>query len=110
MSEWIEGRGYRKKVLFDENDLDSEGIRIQIVEIRGNTNVDPHHHESQTEVYNIQSGEAIMGIGGTEHRAKKGDTLLCKPKQTHYVKNDNPETFRILVIKTNYEENDNYWE
>lgn len=110
MNDWIEGRSYRKKILFDENDVDSEGVRIQIVEIEGNTNVEPHHHKSQTEVYNIQSGEAIMGIGKKEHKAQEGDTLICKPGQTHYVINNNPEIFRILVIKTNYEEEDSYWE
>lgn len=110
LNDWIEGRDYRKKILFDENDLDSAGVRIQIVEIEGNTKVDPHHHKSQTEVYNIQSGKAVMGIGEDEYNAQEGDTLICKPEQTHYVKNNNSEIFRILVIKTNYEKEDSYWE
>lgn len=110
MSKWIKGKNYRKKILFEEDDLQSEGTRIQIVEIPGNQKVNPHHHKVQTEVYNVQKGTAILGIGDNEYEAGKGDTLICKPEQTHYVINESSETFRLLVFKTNYEENDTYWE
>lgn len=109
MSDWIEGKNYRKKVLYTEEDLDSEGVRIQYVEVDSGNRVAPHHHRSQTEVYNCQKGWAILGIDDKEHLVEEGDTLICKPGQTHYVINESAETFRLLVVKTNYEEEDSYW-
>ena len=109
MSEWIEGDGYRKKVLYTEDDVDSKGVRIQIVEIEAGDKVDPHYHETQTEVFNIQNGSAVLGIGDTDYRAEEGDTLICKPGDVHYTINDSSETFRIFVVKTNYVENDTFW-
>ncbi len=109
MSKWIDGEGYRKKVLFDEADLDSEDTRIQVVEIKSGDRVKPHFHKSQTEVYCVLNGEATLGIGQTDYQAEEGDILICKPGQSHHVINDSSETFRLLVVKTNYEEDDSYW-
>ncbi len=107
--EWIERKNYRKKILFTEEDLESKGVRIQLVEVDANNTVKPHYHESQTEVYNVQRGRAILRIGENNHKVSKGDTLICKPGTVHGVKNRSDEVFRLLVIKTNYEENDSYW-
>lgn len=107
---WIKGEGYRKKVLYDEGDLSSEGVRIQYVEVDAGDRVSPHYHKAQTEVYNVQRGEAILGIDDVDYEVEKGDTLICKPGQVHYVINDFSEKFRLLVVKTNYEEGDSYWE
>lgn len=90
--------------------MGSEGTRIQLVEIEPGDRVKPHFHKSQTEVYCVLDGEATFGIGGTEHRAEEGDIMICEPGQSHCVQNDSSETFRIFVVKTNYEEGDSYWE
>lgn len=110
MDDWIEGKGYRKKVLYEEEDLNSEGTRIQIVEVDPGDRVAPHYHESQTEVYNVQKGRAILGIDDVDYKAEVGDTLICDPGQEHYVINDHSETFRLFVVKINYEDDDTYWE
>jgi len=109
MGEWIEGKGYRKKVLYDEKDLSSKGVRIQIVEIEAGDRVGPHFHESQTEVYNVQEGRAILGIDDVDYEVEEGDTLICKPDQVHYVINEYSETLRLFVVKLNYEEDDTRW-
>ncbi len=109
MSEWIQGEGYRKKVLYDEEDLGMDGTKVQVVEIESGNKVEPHYHKKQTEVFSIQNGEAVMGIGEEEYLAQEGDVLICKPGDLHYTKNDSSETFRLIVFKTNYEEEDSYW-
>ena len=109
MSEWIEGKGYRKKVLYQEEDLGQENTKVQFVEIDGNDEVGPHYHKVQTEVYNVQKGRATIGIGDQQYLATEGDVLICKPEEAHSVKNESGETFRVLVFKTNYEEGDTYW-
>ena len=109
MSEWIEGRGYRKKVLYTEDDLGQENTKVQFVEIDGGNEVGPHYHKVQTEVYNVQKGQAVLGIGEKEYLATEGDVLICKPEEIHSAKNETSETFRLLVFKTNYEKDDTYW-
>lgn len=108
--EWVEGEGYSKKVLFTEDDLEAEGVRIQLVRIPPKTRVDPHYHKSQTEVYNVQKGKAILGIGQDRHEVSEGETLICEPGEIHYVINDSKVPFRLLVVKTNYKEEDTYWD
>ncbi|KXB08689.1 hypothetical protein AKJ56_00565 [candidate division MSBL1 archaeon SCGC-AAA382N08] len=109
MGEWIEREDYRKKILYDEEDLNSRGVLVQLVEVESGNKVGPHYHKNQTEVYNIQRGNAILGIDDMDFKAEKGDTLICEPGQVHYVINDSSEKFRLLVIKTNYEEGDTFW-
>lgn len=111
-NQWIEKDNYRKKVLYVEEDLECEGTKVQIVQVKPDNEVDPHHHKHQTEVFNIQKGKGIIGIERKEHQVTQGDTLLCEPNTTHYVKNYNNEPLEILVFKTNYDydEEDSYWE
>ena len=109
MSEWIEGKNYRKKVLYTANDLGQNNTKVQFVEIESGNEVPPHYHKKQTEVYNVQKGRAILGIGDQEYLATEGDVLICKPEEIHSAKNENSKTFRLLVFKTNYEEDDTYW-
>ena len=111
-NEWIVKDNYRKKVLYVEEDLEAEGTKVQIVQVKPGNKVDPHYHKKQTEVFNIQKGEGVIGINGEEYQVDPGETLLCKPNDTHYVKNQSDEPLEILVFKTNYDydEEDSYWE
>lgn len=106
--EWIEGKGYKKRILAGEAEL-GRGNLVQIVRIGPGQEVRPHYHGQQTEFFYILGGEALLSIGGREHRAKAGDTHVCRPKDIHSVKNNGTEDFELIVFKTNWKEDDSYW-
>lgn len=88
----------------------SKDCFVQFVEIKPRSEVDKHYHERQTEIFAILAGEAVFGIGEKVYNAKPGDVFVCKPGERHWVKNYSNESFRILVFKYNYVENDLFWE
>ncbi len=106
--EWIEGQGYKKRILAGETEL-GRGNIVQIVRIGPGQEVKPHYHRQQTEFFYILRGEARLSIGGEEYQAKAGDRYLCRPNDMHSVKNRGAEDFELLVVKTGWKEGDAYW-
>jgi quercetin dioxygenase-like cupin family protein len=104
-TKWEEKNGYKTIRVFDI----SESSFVQIVEVSPSSEVGKHYHRNQTEVFYILEGSAILGLGGTEYRAKEGDIFLCKPKTIHYVINNSQNRFRVLVFKYNWVKNDSVW-
>ena len=102
---WIQGKGYRKKVILREKD----GIVVQIVVIAPHTEVKPHYHKKSKEAFHVLQGEGTMVISGKKFRLKPGDTLTCLPKEVHSAKNDSGKPFRYVVFKINAQEGDSYW-
>ena len=49
---WIEGRGYRKKLLADERLLRCPGTLVQLIEIAPHTSVPPHYHKTSLRYVN----------------------------------------------------------
>lgn len=41
---WIEGRGYKKRILLTDSDLHCAGTLVRLVTIEPHTEVPPHHH------------------------------------------------------------------
>lgn len=108
-AEWIDGKGYRKKILLREDDLNSPGTLVQIVEIAPETKVAEHYHQSCTEVFHILSGKGSFDIGKKTFHLEKGDTLTCEPLEIHATRNPYREPFRYLVFKTNVKDGDLFW-
>jgi quercetin dioxygenase-like cupin family protein len=106
--EWIEGQGYKKRILAGESEL-GRGNLVQIVRIGPGNKVKPHYHAVQTEFFYILKGEATLSIGKEEHIAKPGDTYITKPNDMHSVKNNGKTDFELIVFKSNWKENDAYW-
>ncbi|MEX3008641.1 cupin domain-containing protein [Hoeflea sp. TYP-13] len=107
---WIEGEGYRKKILLREDALNASGTLVQIVELPPHAEVDDHHHESCTEVFHILSGQGTFDIDGKTFNLRVGDTLTCEPREVHNTKNPHDEPFVYIVFKTNVVENDLFWD
>lgn len=107
--EWAELKGYKKKIILDENDLNCKGTLLQIIRINPRTEIDPHFHKKMTEAFFILKGKAVIFIEGNNYRLKPGDTLVCHPKEVHGAKNDSDEEFEYLVFKTNVEKDDSFW-
>ncbi|MEE8403175.1 MAG: cupin domain-containing protein [Candidatus Hydrothermarchaeaceae archaeon] len=106
--DWIEGKGYKKRILAGEAQL-GRGNIAQIVRIWPGQKVKPHHHRQQTELFYILEGMALLSIAGREVEAGPGDVYLCKPGDIHSVKNNGTGDFEILVFKTGWKEDDSYW-
>ncbi|MBU2560481.1 cupin domain-containing protein [archaeon] len=106
--DWIEGAGYKKRVLAGESEL-GRGSLVQIVIIGPGNEVKPHYHGLQTEFFYILKGTATLSIAGEEFEAKPGATYITKPNDMHSVKNDGKTDFELIVFKSNWRENDSYW-
>jgi mannose-6-phosphate isomerase-like protein (cupin superfamily) len=106
--EWIEGKGYKKRILAGEAEL-GQGNIVQIVRIGPGQEVKPHYHGQQTELFYILGGEALLSIAEKEFEAGPGDVYLCKPKDIHSVKNEGTKDFELMVFKTGWKEGDSYW-
>lgn len=106
---WIQGKGYRKKVLLKKEDLHCDGALVQTVIIEPSTEVPSHYHAKMTEVFHILEGEGIMTISSKTFHLTPGDTLTCEPNEIHSAKNDSDQPFKYAVFKTNVEEGDIYW-
>jgi|Deesub1362A_J573_1020465.scaffolds.fasta_scaffold00292_42 quercetin dioxygenase-like cupin family protein len=102
---WVDKNGYRTMKVFSISD-DSF---LQIVEIKGSSNVRKHYHISQTEVFYILEGVAVLGLGEEEYIARPGDIFLCRPETVHWVINESNKPFRLLVFKYGWKENDLVW-
>jgi quercetin dioxygenase-like cupin family protein len=107
--DWLERKGYSKKILLTEEDLKSKGNLVQIIRNEANTEIKPHYHKQMIEIYHILKGNAIVFCGDKRIRAKPGDTLLCEPGEVHGVINDTDEEFQIAVFKINAKDDDMYW-
>ncbi len=98
---------YRKLPLF-EGEL-PENTYAQIVEVKPGQTVKKHYHLYQYELFHIMGGEAKLGIGDEEYKAKPGDIFLVKPKTVHWVINERNEPFRLFVVKLNFRGDDTVW-
>ncbi|MDG6221738.1 MAG: cupin domain-containing protein [Candidatus Bathyarchaeota archaeon] len=107
--EWLKRAGYSKKVLLSEEDLNSKGNLVQIVNSESHTEIKPHYHKQMKEVYHILKGNAIVFCGDSRVRVQPHDTILCEPGEIHGVVNDTDELFQIVVFKMNAKDDDIHW-
>ncbi|WP_136659039.1 cupin domain-containing protein [Nitratireductor sp. XY-223] len=107
---WIEGEGYRKKILLRDDALNAKGTLVQIVELAPHARVEDHHHESCTEVFHVMRGQGTFEIDGRVFELRPGDTLTCEPGEVHNTRNPHSEPFTYIVFKTNVVDNDLFWE
>jgi len=108
--EWIVSRGFRKKILADEKVLGQKGCLAQIVSVAPGDEVKPHYHKIQTELNYILQGNGILFFNKERIRTQPGDVIICEPGDIHGVINDTRDDFQFIVFKTNFVQNDIYWE
>ena len=107
--EWLQRKGYSKKVLLSTEEIKPEGHVVQMVRSKSHTQIAPHFHKETTEIYHILQGSATLLIEDREFQAGPRETYLCEPGDIHGVINDTDEDFLILVFKINMKEDDLYW-
>ncbi|MDD1746228.1 MAG: cupin domain-containing protein [Methanomassiliicoccales archaeon] len=107
MKPWIEGKGYSKRPLVTEDELEAPGTLVQEVEFKPGQSVPPHRHMHTREVF-IALDHAVFQVNSQEVKMEPMDVLLCEPGDIH----GNPaieRSFRILVIKLDNKEDDTIW-
>ncbi|MGI9522049.1 MAG: cupin domain-containing protein [Hyphomicrobiaceae bacterium] len=107
--EWIEGDGYKKRILLREDSLNCPGTLVQLVRIEPRAVVADHYHKSCTEVFYGMSGSGVFEINGEAFNLSSGDVLTCEPFEIHNTKNSGYEPLIYVVFKTNVTEKDLYW-
>ena len=63
-----------------------------------NCGIGYHVHEDESEIFYIESGEAIYNDNGQEVVVKAGDVCICAPKQGHSIKTLDTTCDLIAVI------------
>jgi quercetin dioxygenase-like cupin family protein len=106
---WIQAQGYRKRVLLTGHDLASEGTLVQVVVIPPKSAIQDHYHKTSREFYYVMAGESTLVVNGKPARLRPGDMLLTEPGDVHSLQNEGSEDFKLLVFKTNAEQEDTFW-
>jgi mannose-6-phosphate isomerase-like protein (cupin superfamily) len=106
---WIQAPGYRKCVLLSDQELASEGSLVQVVVIPPKSAIGDHYHETSREFYYVMAGESTLVINGRRARLRPGDMLLTEPGDVHSLQNEGSQEFKLLVFKTNAEQEDVFW-
>ena len=107
--EWMENKGYSKKILLDCESLKT-GSLIQEIKIKAGERAGEHYHKKQTEVFYFLNNFGYWIVNGEKHEFEAGDILIIEPNDKHIVVNESDKDYIYLAIKYNYEDgNDSFW-
>lgn len=107
--EWLENKGYSKKILLDDENLKS-GSLVQEIKIKAGEKAGEHYHQKQTEVFYFLNNFGYWLINGEKYQFEAGDILIIEPNDIHAVINESSQDYLYLAIKYNYEDSsDSFW-
>ena len=98
---WQKRFKHQKAILFNEEDLESKGSKIQVKRIEPYSEIKPHYHRVRTEVFCILMGNGTIQLNNKEFLCDVDDFFLCKQNTVHAFRNTSNENFIILVMRTN---------
>jgi mannose-6-phosphate isomerase-like protein (cupin superfamily) len=107
--DWLQKKGYSKKILLDENDLDYKGGLVQEIRVKPGEVAKDHYHKQQTEIFYFLTKNGYWVINDEKLFFEIGDVLVIEPNDRHYVMNDTENDYIYLAFKFNYSEDDLYW-
>lgn len=99
--EWQGRFAHQKAILFNEENLDAKGSKLQVIKIQPDGIIEPHFHKIRTEVFYVLKGKGIITLGEEELESKEDDFVLCQPNTVHGFKNTGTEDFIVAVFRTN---------
>ena len=99
--EWQARFTHQKVILFNEDDFDSKGTKLQIIKIKPGGNIEPHYHKVRTEAFYVLSGSGQIRQDDEIIECSEGDYLLCKPNTVHSFANHESVDFVVAVFRTN---------
>ena len=99
--EWQTRFTHQKAILFNEDDFDSKGTKLQIIKIKPGGKIEPHYHKARTEAFYVLKGNGRIRQGDEMIECAEGDYLLCKPGVIHAFDNSGNDEFVVAVFRTN---------
>lgn len=78
----------------------AEKLSIADIIIPAGVKVRPHYHEVMEEIYFIAEGSGLMHVAGNERQVGKGDAIVVKPGERHFIHNNTDEELRLIVTCT----------
>jgi len=99
--EWRDRFGYQKAVLFNEEELNSPGSKVQVIKIEPGGVIKPHFHKIRTEVFLVLQGQGVIKMGDEDNECSVNDLLLCEQNTVHAFRNTGNEDFILAVFRTN---------
>ena len=84
--------------LLGDNDFLSDINVLHANIVNPGVNMEPHHHESEEQIYFIMGGTGIVKVGNEEREINEGDTIYLPPKLPHSLKNTGTYPLRFLAF------------
>ena len=106
--DWTQKKGYSKKILLDEENLNYKGGLVQLIKVKPGEAANDHYNKKQTEIFYFLTENGYWAINGKKFIFEIGDTLVIEPNDKHFVMNDTKEDYIYLAFKFNYEQSDFY--
>lgn len=107
--DYLDKKGYSKKIYLDENDL-QKGSLVQKIKIKPGETAESHFHKIQTEIFYFLNKNGYFVVNGEKIDIEVDDVLVVEPFDKHIVVNNTDEDFLYMAFKLNYEENDIVWD
>ncbi len=107
---WEERKGYSKKILLTEKELNKPGALIQEIRIRPEDKPLNHHHNKQTEIFYFLTDSGYWLVNGKKITPKVGDLLVIEPGDIHSAWANSTKDYIYLAFKYDYDPKDFYWD
>jgi quercetin dioxygenase-like cupin family protein len=107
--EWLDKKGYSKKIFLDGKDLNKPGTLVQEIKIKSGETAKEHYHKKQTEIFYFLSKNGYWIINGERLDFEIGEVLVIEPRDKHIVVNDSKDDYIYLAFKFDYDTEDLYW-
>ncbi|HSA83987.1 MAG TPA: cupin domain-containing protein [Patescibacteria group bacterium] len=99
--EWQGRFDWQKAILFNEEDLEAKGSKMQVIKLQPGGVIEPHYHKVRTEVFYVLKGQGSILLNGDEFQSKEDDFFLCQPNTTHEFRNTGTDEFIVGIFRTN---------
>lgn len=108
--EWHGRFDHKKAILFNEDDFNAKGTKVQVIKIQPGGKIEPHYHKVRSEAFYVLKGVGLITLGDEQLSCGQDDYLLCRPGTVHAFKNNGDRDFIVAVIRTNDPgDNDMLW-
>lgn len=106
MSNWVNKKGYSKKILATDNSSGLPGVQVQLARIGKGEKL--HYHKKKTEIFYFLKGHGTAIVNGRKKKVKTGSFLIIKPNQIHTIEQESPEKIEVYMVKINSTPKDTY--
>lgn len=101
---WVKGKSYQKRILFEKLKEKINLIEDVIVVPRGE--IPRHSHDFTDEIFYIVNNSATMIVNNEEFRVNPGDMIYVDKNESHGFRNESDKEFKMIVFKINFQKED----